>query len=65
MAAMALRNLRDFAPAIVEISESIPDVVANELTDEGKVPSTALTAATEARQNACRVWEQAGCHTAM
>src|SRR5215208_4045524 len=39
---LALRNLRDLAPLIMEINEVVPQVVVRELTEEGKAYDASL-----------------------
>ncbi|MEM8535756.1 MAG: hypothetical protein AAGF95_33325 [Chloroflexota bacterium] len=52
---MALNHLMDLTPLLVQISENIPEVVAQELRDEGKVVDASV--AQEAVANTQRAWK--------
>ena len=55
VADLALRHLRDYARCVIQINQIIPDVVLQELADDGERVS--LTAAEEVRRNANEVWK--------
>ena len=55
VAAMALDHLRDYAPLVMAISETIPFAVIEELSREGKVPAS-HSAAEQSVQNTREAW---------
>jgi len=55
---LALRNMKNYAPLIIELTEIVPEVVVRELAAEGKLPSDERAAA-EAVRNARSAWHEA------
>jgi hypothetical protein len=59
VARVAIRHLRDYAPAVMDIGQIIPHVVIQELTREGKLTGD-VAVADEAAENAREAWREGG-----
>jgi ferritin-like metal-binding protein YciE len=57
-AELALRNMKNYAPLIIDLTEMVPEVVVRELAAEGKLPNDERAAA-EAVRNARNAWQEA------
>lgn len=54
---LALSLLRDYTPLVVELTETLPEVIVRELSDEGKIVED-LAVADAAARNAREAWNQ-------
>ena len=62
VAQLALQHMKDYTPIIVELADTVPEVVVRELAQEGKV-SESRAAVEQAKRNTRAAWEQASSHT--
>jgi hypothetical protein len=55
---LALAHLKAYAPLIVDLADAVPEVVVDELAEEGKIAAD-HSVATQAARNTRAAWEQA------
>jgi hypothetical protein len=60
IARVAIRHLRDYAPAVMDLGQVVPHVVVQELMKEGKITAADPSVADEAAENSREAWREGG-----